>query len=184
MPSELKVGGSREGGSPAAWAIGSPFRRVGPGNAASPATSRARPSIRRPRIYRAYPCPVRRIAEEAHGRDLIVSAQDRLGQDRRLRPRHRARTPRRRHGAHSRGLPLRWSSPRRASSRCRSARSFNGSTPAGPRVVTCVGGMDPMKERRALSGGAHIVVGTPGPPSRPSRTRRARSFVAACRRAR
>jgi ATP-dependent RNA helicase DeaD len=33
---------------------------------------------------------------------------------------------------------------------------------AGGRVVTCVGGMDPMKERRALSGGAHIVVGTPG----------------------
>ncbi|MFL6726622.1 MAG: DEAD/DEAH box helicase [Sphingomicrobium sp.] len=33
---------------------------------------------------------------------------------------------------------------------------------AGARVVTCVGGMDPIKERRALSGGAHIVVGTPG----------------------
>ncbi len=33
---------------------------------------------------------------------------------------------------------------------------------AGGRVITCVGGMDPMKERRALSGGAHIVVGTPG----------------------
>ena len=32
----------------------------------------------------------------------------------------------------------------------------------GARVVTCVGGMDPMKERRALQGGAHIVVGTPG----------------------
>jgi len=32
----------------------------------------------------------------------------------------------------------------------------------GGRVVTCVGGMDPMKERRALAGGAHIVVGTPG----------------------
>src|SRR3954451_702692 len=30
------------------------------------------------------------------------------------------------------------------------------------RVVTCVGGMDPMRERRALSGGANIVVGTPG----------------------
>lgn len=30
------------------------------------------------------------------------------------------------------------------------------------RVVTCVGGMDPMKERRALSAGAQIVVGTPG----------------------
>jgi len=33
---------------------------------------------------------------------------------------------------------------------------------ARARVVTCVGGMDPMKERRALQGGAHIVVGTPG----------------------
>src|ERR671912_1964643 len=33
---------------------------------------------------------------------------------------------------------------------------------AGARVVTCVGGMDPMKERRALQAGAHIVVGTPG----------------------
>ena len=33
---------------------------------------------------------------------------------------------------------------------------------AGGRIVTCVGGMDPMKERRALNGGAHIVVGTPG----------------------
>src|SRR5207237_1610530 len=32
----------------------------------------------------------------------------------------------------------------------------------GARVVTCVGGMDPMKERRALQGGAHVVVGTPG----------------------
>jgi ATP-dependent RNA helicase DeaD len=30
------------------------------------------------------------------------------------------------------------------------------------RVVTCVGGMDAAKERRALSGGCHIVVGTPG----------------------
>ena len=33
---------------------------------------------------------------------------------------------------------------------------------AGGRIVTCVGGMDPIKERRALNGGAHIVVGTPG----------------------
>ena len=30
------------------------------------------------------------------------------------------------------------------------------------RVITCVGGMDASKERRALAGGAHIVVGTPG----------------------
>ena len=33
---------------------------------------------------------------------------------------------------------------------------------AGARIATCVGGMDPMKERRALNHGAHIVVGTPG----------------------
>ncbi|MGY4396477.1 ATP-dependent RNA helicase DeaD [Sphingomonas sp. UYAg733] len=32
----------------------------------------------------------------------------------------------------------------------------------GGRIVTCVGGMDASKERRALNHGAHIVVGTPG----------------------
>jgi len=30
------------------------------------------------------------------------------------------------------------------------------------RIVSCVGGMDPGRERRALSHGAHVVVGTPG----------------------
>jgi ATP-dependent RNA helicase DeaD len=30
------------------------------------------------------------------------------------------------------------------------------------RVVSCVGGMDPRRESRALAAGAHIVVGTPG----------------------
>ena len=33
---------------------------------------------------------------------------------------------------------------------------------AGARVATCVGGMDPSKERRTLRGGPQIVVGTPG----------------------
>ena len=32
----------------------------------------------------------------------------------------------------------------------------------GARVITCVGGMDPRAEQRALNAGAHIVVGTPG----------------------
>ena len=32
----------------------------------------------------------------------------------------------------------------------------------GARIATCVGGMDPSKERRALNQGAHVVVGTPG----------------------
>jgi ATP-dependent RNA helicase DeaD len=33
---------------------------------------------------------------------------------------------------------------------------------AGARIATCVGGMNPMEERRALRAGATIVVGTPG----------------------
>lgn len=33
---------------------------------------------------------------------------------------------------------------------------------AGARVVSCVGGMDPQREKRELEYGAHIVVGTPG----------------------
>ena len=33
---------------------------------------------------------------------------------------------------------------------------------AGARVVSCVGGMDPRREQRELAAGAHIVVGTPG----------------------
>jgi ATP-dependent RNA helicase DeaD len=34
--------------------------------------------------------------------------------------------------------------------------------PANVRIATCVGGMDPRTEQRALAAGAHIVVGTPG----------------------
>ncbi|SFR83756.1 DEAD/DEAH box helicase [Sphingomonas jatrophae] len=33
---------------------------------------------------------------------------------------------------------------------------------AGVRITSCVGGMDPSRERRALSHGTHIIVGTPG----------------------
>ena len=33
---------------------------------------------------------------------------------------------------------------------------------AGARIATCVGGMDASRERRMLSQGVHIVVGTPG----------------------
>jgi ATP-dependent RNA helicase DeaD len=34
--------------------------------------------------------------------------------------------------------------------------------PTGARIVSCVGGMDAARERRNLSHGAHMVVGTPG----------------------
>ena len=33
---------------------------------------------------------------------------------------------------------------------------------AGGRVISCVGGMEPRRERRELAAGAHIVIGTPG----------------------
>ncbi len=33
---------------------------------------------------------------------------------------------------------------------------------AGARVISCVGGMEPRRERRELAAGAHIVIGTPG----------------------
>ena len=33
---------------------------------------------------------------------------------------------------------------------------------AGARVISCVGGMDPRRERQELAAGSHIVVGTPG----------------------
>ena len=33
---------------------------------------------------------------------------------------------------------------------------------ARARIVTCVGGMDPRREQRALANGCHLVVGTPG----------------------
>ena len=33
---------------------------------------------------------------------------------------------------------------------------------AGARVIACVGGMDPARERRQLADGVHVVVGTPG----------------------
>ena len=32
----------------------------------------------------------------------------------------------------------------------------------GARILSCVGGMDPKRERRQLNDGAHIIVGTPG----------------------
>ncbi|HWA63126.1 MAG TPA: DEAD/DEAH box helicase, partial [Caulobacteraceae bacterium] len=34
--------------------------------------------------------------------------------------------------------------------------------PTGARIVSCVGGMDPRREQKALAAGCHIVVGTPG----------------------
>jgi ATP-dependent RNA helicase DeaD len=39
---------------------------------------------------------------------------------------------------------------------------LNGFINTGARILSCVGGMDPKRERRRLGDGAHIIVGTPG----------------------
>ena len=103
------------------------------------------------------------LEEEALGRDLVVSAQtgsgktvafglamapEMLGEDGRVRL---CSTPRALVIAPTRELAMQVS------------RELEWLyQPTGARVVTCVGGMDPMRERRALHHGAQIVVGTPG----------------------
>ncbi|MBB4632631.1 DEAD/DEAH box helicase [Sphingosinicella soli] len=113
----------------------------------------------------AAPTPVQGavLEAEAQGRDLIVSAQtgsgktvafglsiaaDLLGEDGRLPP---AAAPLALVIAPTRELALQVS-----------RELVWLYDKAGGRITTCVGGMDASKERRALSHGAHIVVGTPG----------------------
>jgi len=113
----------------------------------------------------AAPTPVQAavIAPEADGRDLIVSAQTGSGktvafglafapqlltEDGKLPP---ARAPLALAIAPTRELALQVS---------RELEWLYGK--AGARISTCVGGMDASRERRSLSHGAHIVVGTPG----------------------
>jgi ATP-dependent RNA helicase DeaD len=111
----------------------------------------------------AAPTPVQAsvLAPEAEGRDLLVSAQtgsgktvafglamaEQLLEDGRLVP---SREPLALVVAPTRELALQVS------------RELAWLFGKGGRIATCVGGMDPSKERRALSYGAHIVVGTPG----------------------
>ncbi|MGL4634865.1 MAG: DEAD/DEAH box helicase [Beijerinckiaceae bacterium] len=103
------------------------------------------------------------LAPEAAGRDLLVSAQtgsgktvafgisigpDMLGDEFRMEP---AADPLALVVAPTRELAL------------QVQRELEWLyAPSGARVVACVGGMDPRRERRLLEGGAHIVVGTPG----------------------
>ncbi len=111
------------------------------------------------------PTPVQAavLEDEAHGRDLIVSAQtgsgktvafglamasDLLDEDGRMPP---PAQPLALIIAPTRELALQVS---------REFIWLYGK--AGGRISTCVGGMDAAKERRALAHGAQIVVGTPG----------------------
>lgn len=103
------------------------------------------------------------LADEAAGRDLLVSAQtgsgktlayglamakDLLGDTERF---EQARAPLALIVAPTRELALQVQ---------RELAWLYGH--AGGRVVSCVGGMDPRREQRELAAGAHIVVGTPG----------------------
>ena len=113
----------------------------------------------------AEPTPVQAavLEPEAQGRDLIVSAQtgsgktvafglamagEMLGDDGKVRF---IREPQALVIAPTRELALQVS---------RELIWLYGK--AGARIATCVGGMDASKERKMLSQGAHIVVGTPG----------------------
>lgn len=113
----------------------------------------------------AAPTPVQAavLEADAEGRDLIVSAQtgsgktvafglaiadNLLDENSMARP---ARAPLALAIAPTRELALQVS---------RELEWLYGAT--GARVATCVGGMNPALERRALARGAHIIVGTPG----------------------
>jgi len=125
------------------------------------------PALARALAERNYvePTPVQAavLAENAAGRDLLVSAQtgsgktvayalafakDLLGEAERF---DRAKTPLALIVAPTRELAMQVQ---------RELAWLYQHTNA--RVVSCVGGMDPRREQRQLSEGAHIVVGTPG----------------------
>ncbi len=102
------------------------------------------------------------LAPDAHGRDLIVSAQTGSGKtvafglamaDQLFEA----------EGLPQAGLPLALIVAPTRELALQVSRELEWLySKARARVVTCVGGMDASKERRALSYGTHIVVGTPG----------------------
>jgi ATP-dependent RNA helicase DeaD len=127
----------------------------------------AHPSLQRALAAKSYvePTPVQLavIADDARDRDLLVSAQTGsgktiafglviaqvlLGEQTRL---VKAAAPRALIIAPTREL---------AQQVCKELTWLYAD--AGARITTCVGGMDPHRERHALSAGVHVVVGTPG----------------------
>ena len=113
----------------------------------------------------AEPTPVQDavLAEEAAGRDLLVSAQTGSGKTVAF---GLAAGPTLLEGAEKfgpAGAPLALViAPTRELAMQVSVELTWLYSQTGARVETCVGGMDPRREQRALAGGVHIVVGTPG----------------------
>ena len=113
----------------------------------------------------AEPTPVQDavLAEEAAGRDLLVSAQTGSGKTVAF---GLAAGPTLLEGAEKfgpAGSPLALViAPTRELAMQVSVELTWLYSQTGARVETCVGGMDPRREQRALANGVHIVVGTPG----------------------
>ncbi|MDO8378718.1 DEAD/DEAH box helicase [Phenylobacterium sp.] len=113
----------------------------------------------------AEPTPVQDavLAQEAFGRDLLVSAQTGSGKTVAF---GLAAGPTLLEGAEKfgpAGSPLALViAPTRELAMQVSVELTWLYAQTGARVETCVGGMDPRREQRALANGVHIVVGTPG----------------------
>jgi len=113
----------------------------------------------------ADPTPVQAavLADDALGRDLIVSAQTGSGKTVAFGLAMAARLLEVGGGDNRAGAPLALVIAPTRELALQVSRELEWLyAKAGGRIVTCVGGMDPSKERRALGQGAHIVVGTPG----------------------
>ena len=125
--------------------------------------SAVHPSLQKALAARAYveptPVQVAVLAAEVRDRDLLVSAQTGSGKTvafglslaETLLPFERPGAPRALIVTPTRELALQV---------CRELTWLFAET--GARITTCVGGMDPHRERQALSAGVHVVVGTPG----------------------
>jgi ATP-dependent RNA helicase DeaD len=102
------------------------------------------------------------LADDAHGRDLIVSAQTGSGKTVAFGLAMAAQLFEA-EALPQAGLPLALIVAPTRELALQVSRELEWLySKARARVVTCVGGMDASKERRALSYGTHIVVGTPG----------------------
>jgi ATP-dependent RNA helicase DeaD len=129
--------------------------------------SGAHPSLQRALAARSYvqPTPVQLavLADNVRDRDLLVSAQTGSGKTvafgLTVAQTLLAGADRLAKAAAPRALIV---TPTRelAQQVCRELTWLYGE--AGARIATCVGGMDPHRERHMLSAGVHVVVGTPG----------------------
>ncbi|HVW74851.1 MAG TPA: DEAD/DEAH box helicase [Rhizomicrobium sp.] len=125
------------------------------------------PALSRPLAERGYrdatPVQMAVVAEEAQGRDLLVSAQTGSGKTIAF---GLALADTLLEGAGAMGpagdsLALIIAPTRELALQVQRELAWLYHY-AGARIVSCVGGMDPGQERRELARGAHIVVGTPG----------------------